>query len=223
MQINPGPHDRRRFIAVAMTAGVGLLLRPTVALSQDVMGLTLKKASGLLRTRAASSLELTQAFLRRIEDYNPTLNALITVTAEQALTTARELDSELQRGKGRGPLHGIPITVKDNIDTGGIRTTAASELFKDRIPSEDAEVVRRLKKAGAVLLGKPTFTNSPTVEAPRSATSAPCITRGLSIVFRADRLVVQLPRPHPTCALPRWEPTPRGRFEFQQRTAGSSD
>jgi aspartyl-tRNA(Asn)/glutamyl-tRNA(Gln) amidotransferase subunit A len=78
----------------------------------------------------------------------------VTVTAEQALTTARELDSELQRGKWRGPLHGIPITVKDNIDTGGIRTTAASELFKDRIPSEDAEVVRRLKKAGAVLLGK---------------------------------------------------------------------
>ena len=79
---------------------------------------------------------------------------MITVTAEQALTTARELDAEQQRGKWRGPLHGIPITVKDNIDTGGIRTTAASELFKDRIPSEDAEVVRRLKNAGAVILGK---------------------------------------------------------------------
>ena len=79
---------------------------------------------------------------------------MITVTPEQALATARELDAERQRGRWRGPLHGIPITVKDNIDTAGIPTTAASELFKDRVPSEDAEVVRRLKNAGAVLLGK---------------------------------------------------------------------
>ena len=154
MPINPGPPNRRTFLAVAMSTAVGLVLRPTVALAQDLSGLTLKKASDLLRTKAASSLELTQAFLRRIEEYNPTLNAVITVTAEQALTTARELDAEQQRGKCRGPLHGIPITVKDNIDTGGIRTTAASELFRDRIPSEDAEVVRRLKNAGAVILGK---------------------------------------------------------------------
>lgn len=154
MQINPGPHDRRTFLAVAMSAAAGLALRPTIGLTQDLTGLTLKRASELLRTKAASCFELTQAFLRRIEEYNPTLNALITVTAEQALTTARELDAERQRGKWRGLLHGIPITVKDNIDTGGIRTTAASELFKDRIPSEDAEVVRRLKQAGAVLLGK---------------------------------------------------------------------
>lgn len=64
------------------------------------------------------------------------------------------MEAEQRRGKWRGPLHGIPIALKDNIDTAGIRTTAASELFKDRVPSEDAEVVRRLKKAGAILLGK---------------------------------------------------------------------
>src|SRR5262249_37938500 len=91
---------------------------------------------------------------KRIERYNPALNAFITVTADQAITTARTMEAEQQRGKWRGPLHGIPIALKDNIDTAGIRTTAASELFKDRIPSTDAEVVQRLKNAGAILIGK---------------------------------------------------------------------
>lgn len=86
--------------------------------------------------------------------YNPTLNAFITVTGEQALAAARDMDAERRRGIWRGPLHGIPIALKDNIDTAGVRTTAASELFKDRVPSEDAEVVRRLTRAGAIMLGK---------------------------------------------------------------------
>ena len=76
------------------------------------------------------------------------------MTAELAFTQARELETEIQQGRWRGPLHGIPIALKDNIDTAGIKTTGASELFKDRVPSEDAEVVRRLKNAGAILLGK---------------------------------------------------------------------
>jgi aspartyl-tRNA(Asn)/glutamyl-tRNA(Gln) amidotransferase subunit A len=92
--------------------------------------------------------------LDRIDAYNSSLNAFITVTRDQAMEAARAMEGELLRGKWRGPLHGIPIALKDNIDTAGIRTTAASELFKDRIPSADAEVVRRLKNAGAVLLGK---------------------------------------------------------------------
>jgi aspartyl-tRNA(Asn)/glutamyl-tRNA(Gln) amidotransferase subunit A len=116
--------------------------------------LTLKEASQLLRRKAASPVDLTQACLKRIEIHNPALSAFITVTSEQALKTAREMESELRRGNRRGPLHGIPIGLKDNIDTAGIRTTAASELFKDRVPLEDAEVVRRLKDAGAVILGK---------------------------------------------------------------------
>jgi aspartyl-tRNA(Asn)/glutamyl-tRNA(Gln) amidotransferase subunit A len=99
-------------------------------------------------------VELTQACLARIEKYNSKLNAFITVTRDQALATAREMESEIQRGKWRGPLHGVPIALKDNIETAGIRSTGASELFKDRIPTEDAEVARRLKSSGAVLLGK---------------------------------------------------------------------
>jgi aspartyl-tRNA(Asn)/glutamyl-tRNA(Gln) amidotransferase subunit A len=97
-----------------------------------------------VRKKAISPVELAQACLQRIEQLNPLLNAYITVTAEAALAHARELEAEVQGGQWRGPLHGIPIALKDNIDTAGVRTTAASELFKDRVPLEDAEVVLRL-------------------------------------------------------------------------------
>ena len=108
----------------------------------------------LLRTRELSPVELTKKCLAQIGKLNPTLNAFITVTAELALTQAHDAEAEIVRGNWRGPLHGIPLALKDLIDTAGIRTTAASALFKDRVPTEDAEVVRRLKDAGAVLLGK---------------------------------------------------------------------
>src|SRR5665213_3179079 len=121
---------------------------------QDLTSLTLKEASDLLRSKSVSPVDLTQACLKRIESFDSKLNTFITITKEEALTRAREMEAELHQGKWRGPLHGIPIALKDNIDTAGTRTTAASRLFKDRVPSEDAEVVRRLKLAGAVFLGK---------------------------------------------------------------------
>ena len=150
------PYDRRGFLASGLHAALGMSLQPALAASpqRDLTRLTLTEASELLRRRAVSAVELTQACLDRIEKYNPVLNAFITVTREQALTLARQRDAELRQGKRLGPLHGIPIAVKDNIDTAGLRTTAGSELFKDRVPDEDAEVVRRLKNAGAILLGK---------------------------------------------------------------------
>jgi aspartyl-tRNA(Asn)/glutamyl-tRNA(Gln) amidotransferase subunit A len=147
------PHSRRSFLA-ATAAAAGMSLKPASGQSPDSTALTLKQASELLRRKAASPVDLTQACLKRIERYNPALNAFITVTSEQALETARDMEAEQRRGKWRGPLHGIPIALKDNIDTAGIRTTAASGLFKERVPAEDAEVVRRLKEAGAVILGK---------------------------------------------------------------------
>jgi aspartyl-tRNA(Asn)/glutamyl-tRNA(Gln) amidotransferase subunit A len=148
--------SRRSFLSSGVGIAVGASLAPALAAPDrtNLASLTLSEASGLLASRAVSSIELTQACLDRIEKFNPVLNAFITVTGEQALATARERDDERRRGKRVGPLHGIPVAVKDNIDTAGVRTTAASELFKDRIPSEDAEVVRRLKEAGAVVLGK---------------------------------------------------------------------
>jgi aspartyl-tRNA(Asn)/glutamyl-tRNA(Gln) amidotransferase subunit A len=108
----------------------------------------------LLQKRLASSVELTTECLERISRLDSTLNAFITVTAESAMDQARQADSEISRGEWRGPLHGIPIALKDLINTAGVRTTAASALFKDRIPSQDAEIVRRLKAVGAVFLGK---------------------------------------------------------------------
>ncbi len=107
-----------------------------------------------IRDREISPVELTHHCLTLIEKLNPILNAYITVTAESALDRARQAEREIYRGLYLGPLHGIPIGLKDIIDTAGVRTTAASALFKDRVPAEDAEVVRRLRLGGAILLGK---------------------------------------------------------------------
>jgi aspartyl-tRNA(Asn)/glutamyl-tRNA(Gln) amidotransferase subunit A len=152
--MQPNPISRRSFLVAATIAAAGVALKPALGESQDLAFLTLKQASELLRRKTASPVDLTQACLKRIGTYNPTLNAFITVTRDQAMEAAHAMEAEQRRGKWRGPLHGIPIALKDNIDTAGIRTTAASELFKDRVPSGDAEVVRRLKNAGAILLGK---------------------------------------------------------------------
>src|SRR6266851_1840342 len=119
--------------------------------TQELAGLTLAEASARIRARTVTPTQLVEACLARIADYNPKLNAFITVTRPQALAQARKLDEEQRAGRFRSPLHGIPIALKDNIDTAGIRTTAASAVFDDRIPQEDAEVTRRLKAAGAIL------------------------------------------------------------------------
>jgi aspartyl-tRNA(Asn)/glutamyl-tRNA(Gln) amidotransferase subunit A len=121
---------------------------------QDLAELTLAEASAAIRKKAVSAVDLTRSCLARINKLNPLLNAFITVTEAEALEEARELDAELASGRWRGALHGIPIAVKDLIDTAGIRTTAASAVFENRVPVEDAEVVCRLRDAGAVLLGK---------------------------------------------------------------------
>ena len=108
----------------------------------------------LLQKRLASSVELTTECLDRISRLDSGLNTFITVTSKSAMDQARQADAGISRGEWRGPLHGIPIGLKDLIDTAGVRTSAASALFKDRVPSHDARIVRRLKSAGAVLLGK---------------------------------------------------------------------
>ncbi len=115
---------------------------------------TIQQLSRQIRDRSISPVELTRDCLARIDQLNPTLNAFITVTADSALEEARRAEQEILRGEWRGPLHGIPIGLKDILDTAGLRTTAASALFKDRVPTEDAEVVRRLRAAGAIILGK---------------------------------------------------------------------
>jgi aspartyl-tRNA(Asn)/glutamyl-tRNA(Gln) amidotransferase subunit A len=115
---------------------------------------SIRQISELLRAGSVSPVELIENCLAKIKKLNPRLNAFITVTGELARAQARQAEAEIRRGDWRGPLHGCPLALKDLIDTDGVRTTAASSLFKDRVPAQDAEVVRRLKAAGAVLLGK---------------------------------------------------------------------
>lgn len=115
---------------------------------------TIEQVSEQVRNHSVSPVELTRKCLARIEQLNPKLNAFITVTAERALAQAKAAEQEIQAGRWRGPLHGIPIGLKDLIDTAGLRTTAGSAVFRERIPEADAEVVKRVLQAGAVILGK---------------------------------------------------------------------
>ncbi|MBM3217280.1 MAG: amidase [Candidatus Rokubacteria bacterium] len=120
----------------------------------DLCFLSIAELGSLVRARTVSSEEVTEAHLARIERLNPTLNAFVTVMAERAREAARRADSETRAGRWRGPLHGVPIGLKDIFDTAGVRTTNGSSFFRDHVPTEDAESVRRLKEAGAVLIGK---------------------------------------------------------------------
>ncbi|MEV8631466.1 amidase [Streptosporangium sp. NPDC051023] len=112
----------------------------------------------LLRTGQVSAVELLQAHLDRIEEINPRVNAIVTLTAERALAEAGEADRDLARGHWRGPLHGLPVAHKDLTETAGIRTTYGSPLFADNVPLRDSLVVRRMREAGAITVGK---TNTP--------------------------------------------------------------
>jgi aspartyl-tRNA(Asn)/glutamyl-tRNA(Gln) amidotransferase subunit A len=162
-------YSRRRFLDVSLAGVAALTLgsnacadeepppKPggrSARVSDALEFLDIERASALIRAKKISPVDLTRTCLARIEALNPSLNAFITVTAESALAEAQRAESEVQQGRWRGPLHGIPVALKDLIDTAGVKTTAASALFKDRIPQEDATVVRHLKEAGAVLLGK---------------------------------------------------------------------
>ncbi len=115
---------------------------------------TLADAADLVRRREISPIELTNECLEAIARLNPTLNAFITVTAEAAREEAQLAENEIAAGNYRGPLHGIPIALKDLIDTARVRTTAATAAFQGRVPAEDAVVVKKLKAAGAVFVGK---------------------------------------------------------------------
>ena len=115
---------------------------------------TLQDVARLIRTQKLSPVDVVEACLKRIEERNPKLNAFITILADQARKQAQAAEADIKAGKWRGPLHGIPIGIKDFYDTAGIKTTAAFEHFKDRVPAKDAVGVTRLKKAGAIIVGK---------------------------------------------------------------------
>jgi aspartyl-tRNA(Asn)/glutamyl-tRNA(Gln) amidotransferase subunit A len=120
----------------------------------DLAGLTISEIAPLIRKKQISPLELTRRYLDRIEKLNPLLNAYLAMTEEAAVAAARKAEREIVKGKYRGPLHGIPFSIKDNIAVKGVTTTAGSKILSDWVPDFDATVVERLKEAGAVILGK---------------------------------------------------------------------
>jgi aspartyl-tRNA(Asn)/glutamyl-tRNA(Gln) amidotransferase subunit A len=157
-----GDWNRREFVRLAgymgtlaaVAGGSNALGLEDNEKSTPMVALTLAEASRRIHARQVTSTQLVQEFLDRISIYNPKLDAYITVMHADALAQAAQMDQEAKANKFRGPLHGIPIALKDNIDTAGTRTTAASQVFDDRVPTEDAVVTARLKQAGAVIIGK---------------------------------------------------------------------
>jgi aspartyl-tRNA(Asn)/glutamyl-tRNA(Gln) amidotransferase subunit A len=168
--------DRRHFLEISAAAITGLALSPaaessssppsqstpaarssnTAAASSgfDLVSLTLAEAAAMIRRKQLSPVELIEASLARIALLDSKIGAFITVAAEEAREAARVAEKEIQQGKYRGPLHGIPLCLKDTNYTRGIRTTAASPVLRDFVPSFDATIVRRWKDAGAIIVGK---------------------------------------------------------------------
>ena len=161
--------DRRRFVAASAAALGGALFRSppnrnrsaAACIQSPRRKLTVWIGIGsrpAIRSRSISSVELTTLMLDRIEKLGPTINAVVTVTKDAALERAKAADEALARKEQWGPFHGVPCTVKDTLETAGVRTTAGARFLAHYVPKRDAAVVERLKKSGAVLLGK---TNTP--------------------------------------------------------------
>ena len=127
---------------------------PLPANDEDIAFAPLTKLAGWVRKRQITSERLTDLYLRRLKKFDPKLRCVITLTEDLARKQAKQADQEIAAGKYRGPLHGVPYGVKDLLDTAGIPTTYGAEPFRDRVPKEDAAVVKRLHAAGAVLVAK---------------------------------------------------------------------
>jgi amidase len=134
--------------ATAMTEDVGI---PRERVDPFAPAASLLAA---LRRRDLSCRELLEAYLRRVERHNPALNAVVTLDAERALAEAAAADRAVARGEPTGPLHGLPVTVKDSLETAGLRTTSGAAELAGHVPARDAEVVARLRAAGAIVFGK---------------------------------------------------------------------
>src|SRR5260370_19140543 len=133
----------------------------TLTLSEELATKSATELAALIRSRVLSPVEVLEAHLLRIERINPQLNAIVTL-APDALDRARTAESALTTGGEIGPLHGVPLTVKDTIETEGVRTTSGSRLLTEHIPLRDAAVAARLENAGALVFGK---TNNPRMAA----------------------------------------------------------
>jgi aspartyl-tRNA(Asn)/glutamyl-tRNA(Gln) amidotransferase subunit A len=123
-------------------------------LPADFYYLHIDELSSRIRAQKISPVAIVDACLKRVEELNPKLNAFITILSDQSREQAKAAAAQIQAGHWRGPLHAVPVGIKDFYDTAGIKTTAASKLLKDRVPTKDAVSVTKLKDAGAIILGK---------------------------------------------------------------------
>src|SRR5262245_19335234 len=157
--------DRRAFLngaAAAVAASAFLNSSRVSAAAPDLDFASAIAAARAIRAGQVSSVELTERMLARIALYNPKVNAIVTLTADQALARARAADQGRARGEWWGPFHGVPATIKDTFATEGVRTTAGSTTLANHVPARNATVVGRLRESGAVILGK---TNVPPMAA----------------------------------------------------------
>ena len=203
--------------AVAQVAGCGRASStpPTPAATADAVHyLTLVDIGRSIASRDVSPVDLTEHMLDRIGRFDPALKSYATVTSEVAREAARAAEREIAAGKYRGPLHGVPIAVKDLCFTKGIRTMGGTAVRKDFVPDVDATVVSKLRDAGAVLLGK---LNCPRVRPPATTRHSTCRSiRGIRIDGRACRRVDPGSRPQLGCVTPPSVRTQEVRFETRR-------
>jgi len=149
-------YSRRHFFkdSALITAGISFSKFSFAHTETDHTYTSIAELSELIRLKKISPVTITKACLKRIEQLDPLINSFITVMKEEALAAAKIAEAEIRNGKWRGPLHGIPVGLKDNIDTAGVLTTAASGVYKNRVPEKDAVLVTKLKNAGAIIIGK---------------------------------------------------------------------
>lgn len=126
--------------------------------SDDILSISATKLAAQIRAKKVSAVEVVRAYLKRIDQVNPILNAVVTLCGDRALLEAKMADDRLAKGESMGPLHGVPMTIKDSLDTEGVRTTGGTLGWLTRVPNRDATAVSRARAAGAILLGK---TNTP--------------------------------------------------------------
>ena len=175
---------------------------------QNVCYLSATELGERIAAGDVSSAEATEAYLQRIGELDGNYASYITVTADRAREDARRADAELAAGNRRGPLHGVPVAVKDQFDTAGIATTNGSTILAENIPGADATVMARLKDAGTVLLGKLNMSEYASGDAFRHPYGRPRVTHGTPGATREPPAAVPGRPPRPSCAPHLWARTP---------------
>ena len=145
-------------LSAAVTTAVQSAQAASTDKNNDIIYMSATKLAGLIRSKKVSALEAVDAYIARQLKVNDLLNAVVMNSYERARTEAKALDSKAAKGQWAGPLHGVPMTIKDSLDTEGVITTGATFGRQQYVPEKDATVVARLRKVGAILLGK---TNTP--------------------------------------------------------------